>query len=724
METRSASAQSVSLPLPEYNKLYEQAYLNNATAEVQKERQSLELARQTQEESFKQREKRLEEARTRKEREQRGAISSQNWLLLSHSVTGRYESRSTPKDGNMATFQFLLEFRVFDKEWTTIPLVDTQVITDGWSVRRVEESDVLNDAACLDERAWQPVTLHGDTLLLAQELDGGPERQVLAIKTPGIYQVCFTAYVFVHSSRSLHSLSLSLVHPIKAAKLHLKQEGASRVVVRELSISPAAHFSMEEVGDGVDVTMRLPSTKALELRWRGLECTAASVAASGELAEWEEGTIMASEERGAPQDEGPMQVTATHDALHTIMDGILQSSHTLKYSVDSEQRALTSVRFRLQGSARVTSVSGHGVMSWQSSSIATDGDDSVEPETAVDVTLKGSLTSDTVIVLLNTEMELGNEDFSVPALVCDGVLRQTGSLCIVKMANVEVHEKEAKGMARIGVDELTPEVKCQTNRPIMFAYKYITSQSRVRLCVIKHEQVGVLEAIAESALYEVLMSEGQSMRRIMLNMQNSRKQYLEVSGISAEARLWSLMVNSKPAKPVRGANGSLLVPLLVGVSGNSNDGAQSTSVEMAYLVKEEALGDEGAMNLSPPRLDVPISRMHVEVQWPETHEVKFKSSAQPVPAFSQPLPKSVNHDVGTDMVSASFDFHRVPAYVPKAGVNVQVPRAGRRYRFEQLLVVDGKASLTAEYHAAKSLELEQPKGWLASLYARLCSRRC
>lgn len=66
------------------------------------------------------------------------------------------------------------------------------------------------------------------------------------------------------------------------------------------------------------------------------------------------------------------------------------------------------------------------------------------------------------------------------------------------------------------------------------------------------------------------MSEGQSMHRLMLNMQNSRKQYLKVSGIPPDARIWSLLVNSKPAKPVRGSDGGLLVPLLVGVSGNSN----------------------------------------------------------------------------------------------------------------------------------------------------------
>jgi len=234
--------------------------------------------------------------------------------------------------------------------------------------------------------------------------------------------------------------------------------------------------------------------------------------------------------------------------------------------------------------------------------------------------------------------------------------------------------------------------------------------------VVKHEQVEVLEAVAETAFYEVLMSDGQSMHRLMLNMQNTRKQYLEVRGIPADARLWSLIVNSKPAKPVRGADGNLLIPLLVGVNGNSNEGAQSTSVELAYL-RADPIGEAGVADLAPPRLDIPISALMMEVQWPESHEVKFKGSAQVVRSFSHSLPKPVNHDVGTDIVSSGFDFNRAPAHMPKAGVNVQVPRAGQRHRFEQLLV-DGGATLTAEYQAKVEEASSKPR-W----FERLCARR-
>ena len=82
-----------------------------------------------------------------------------------------------------------------------------------------------------------------------------------------------------------------------------------------------------------------------------------------------------------------------------------------------------------------------------------------------------------------------------------GVLRQTGNLGIVKLANVEVHPQDSKAMASVGVDELPQELKCQTNRPIMLAYRYLSAQSHVRLKVIKHEQLGVVEGVAVSTRF-------------------------------------------------------------------------------------------------------------------------------------------------------------------------------------------------------------------------------
>merc|ERR1712045_663703 len=124
--------------------------------------------------------------------------------------------------------------------------------------------------------------------------------------------------------------------------------GDSRTRVRELSISPAARYLVDEAED-VDIHMHLPSTKTLEVRWRGVESSDG---------EWDRMNADVVDEKSTVEE--PLQVTATHDAIHSIMDGILQTNHTLKFSTDSEERAFSSVRFFVHGATRVTSVTGYG----------------------------------------------------------------------------------------------------------------------------------------------------------------------------------------------------------------------------------------------------------------------------------------------------------------------------------------------------------------------------
>jgi hypothetical protein len=661
----------------------------------------------------------LEESRLRGAREQRGVVAQKNWLLLKHSAEGTYQRRSTAKnDGDMAAFDFTLEVRVFEDEWTVIPLVDAQVITADWKIFQATlagDPAVINGAnPTQDEQDgaqsnYSQVSLTGETLLVIQELDEGVPKQVLATNKAGLYRINFTAYVFVHANRNLNSFSLNLLHPITFTKIRLAQESASKSVVRDLNIVPSAQCTVDEGEDFVSISVRLPPTKVVEVKWRGVDATEPDYV--------EVSTVG----KDCADKSEPLQITASHDVLHSISDGVLQSSHTVKYTLDSEQTTLPCARIVVRGLVRVTSITGHGVLSWK----ATPGDSSEgcsEAVTRVEVSFKSSLIADTIIVLMNTEMELERDVVTLPTVMCEGVLRQTGTLGVVKIANVEVHEHEMKGLARIGIDELPEELRYQTNRPIMFAYKYLSPQFHVKLSVVKHDQVSVMEAVVENAFYEVLVVDTQSMHRLMLVMQNSNQQYLALRGLPADARIWSLMVNSVPAKPVRGSDGALLIPLLVGTASDGNQGVQKTSVEVAYLSQHTPLGGEGTLLVTPPKLDVPISTVLVEVQLPDGYDVEFTGSLQKVERFSYQLPQPVNNDRGTDMVQHGFNFSTMAQEVKSTGVNVRVPQSGQRFRFQRLLVVDGGAAMTVAYKTPPSTVVA--RGYLASVIAILaCEHR-
>merc|ERR1712190_482190 len=142
-------------------------------------------------------------------REQRGAVSSKNWLQLQHCAEGSYtRGTGTQDDDNMAVFDFSMQFRVFDNEWTVIPLVDAQVIADNWAVSRSASEKAMDSSeaswdAVDDDTVWSPVSLTGDALLLLQELDDAPLRQVFATNKAGLYKITFSVYEFVRSSRNL-----------------------------------------------------------------------------------------------------------------------------------------------------------------------------------------------------------------------------------------------------------------------------------------------------------------------------------------------------------------------------------------------------------------------------------------------------------------------------------------------------------------------------------------
>lgn len=336
--------------------------------------------------------------------------------------------------------------------------------------------------------------------------------------------------------------------------------------------------------------------------------------------------------------------------------------------------------------------------------------------TVVAVAFKSSVISKEVIVKVSTEQEFDVQAglVALPVAICQGVLRQTGTLAVVKVANVEVYEHSAAGVASIGSDDIPSHVRGGTGRPIVLAYKYLSPHYSVAVSVIHHEELRTLEAVADTALHQVLVVDTQVMHSFLLVMQNTQRQYMEVRGIPASATLWSLKVNSLDTKPVRGREGAVMVPLLVGSQGSGEGGAvPKTSVELAWLSTRNALGQNGTIDLNPPRIDVPISALSVEVQFPNGYLVNFTGSLEEVSKFSQRQPSAKNYETGKEVTEKDFDFASMAppsrgSSSSQAGVKAKVPKMGSRYLFERLLVVNGSATLSVAYTQPPSNE---PKGW-------------
>jgi hypothetical protein len=252
----------------------------------------------------------------------------------------------------------------------------------------------------------------------------------------------------------------------------------------------------------------------------------------------------------------------------------------------------------------------------------------------------------------------------------------------------------------------------------------LSPRQSVDVSVIHHHELNTLEAAVDTALHQVLVVDTQTMHTFTLLLQNMQRQYMEIRGIPTSATLWSLKVNTLDTKPVRGRQGALMVPLLVGPQGSNKDGAVAkTSIELAWLSTGEALGENGTLELSPPQVDMPISALSVEVQFPAGYRVNFTGTLAQVDKFSQRQPTARNYETGTDVTNHAFDFNSGPSAKggpsnSKVGMKAKVPKTGARYLFEKLLVVNGSATLSAAYTNTPT-SMPKENGWTDGVMAYL-----
>merc|ERR1712217_74844 len=166
-----------------------------------------------------------------------------------------------------------------------------------------------------------------------------------------------------------------------------------------------------------------------------------------------------------------------------------------------------------------------------------------------------------------------------------------------------------------------------------------------------------------------------------------------------------------------------MVPLLAGSPGGaiSEDGlASKASVELAWMTEHPELGENGTLSLTPPRVDMPVSALSVELQFPKLYLVNFSGSMRRVQVFSHKQPAAVNYQTERFVVPSDYQFVGDKDWNPEGvetttkasepNVKATLPKQGRRYRFEQILVVDGNVALNVTYAANRSSD-ESGKAW-------------
>lgn len=601
-------------------------------------------------------------------------------FLVDLSASGSVESKLAAAEGDTTQANFNLSFtiRLLEDKWTKIPLSSSLEVLGQTKIFYINISNIHSDTP---EKIEIPIT-HPHTFIFE---DRNSSEIIFATNQSGTYQVEMQLHTLLRSSRSVNTLSLSrLIYPLRKMNLRLLHPSNSRPVLREFNIIPLALYNMEQNSENcscTDISMRMAPTHGVEFKWRGEDQNAQASAGV--------------EDRDIAQADIP-QATVSHDTLHSINEGVLQSTHVFNYEVDSEASAFNKFDITIPPNVRVVSVSSLDIRNWKVLQH--------QNNTVLRVSFKSTLVSDRIQLVVNTEIQLDpNSDLvNLPSLVCRDVLRQTGHFGVVKVVNVELYSNFCEGAASADPIEVSSFLRHQTSKAIVMAFKFLSPHYNVSLQVLRHAEVDVLEASVDHAAYQALVVDTHIMHSYTLSMQNTNRQYLSLQDLPASFKVWSLFVNNLPTQPVKNGKDtqSILIPLLPG-SGVSNDGScQTYTVELTYVSTHDPLGEAGNITILPPKIDLPISVMTAEIEAPPGYNWEWKSAGlQQVSKFSHKKPMTVNSNKDKHVVSSTHDFRYVLEDTDTAGksVRVKVPTTGRSVKFERLLVIVDTPSLLGMY---------------------------
>jgi hypothetical protein len=175
-------------------------------------------------------------------------------------------------------------------------------------------------------------------------------------------------------------------------------------------------------------------------------------------------------------------------------------------------------------------------------------------------------------------------------------------------------------MHRTDVRELNAALQSLARLPILSAFRYqrtAAAPAALTMDVKRFADAGVLAAVADRAVATTLVtSEGRVLTEIALQVQNRAQPFLKVA-LPAGATIVSVEVAGETAKPMIGADGTRVPLLRPGFRPNG-----SYRVAFVYLHAGTPFLRKGDMQMTLPRMDIPVGIVEWELFVPELYSVR------------------------------------------------------------------------------------------------------
>jgi hypothetical protein len=225
--------------------------------------------------------------------------------------------------------------------------------------------------------------------------------------------------------------------------------------------------------------------------------------------------------------------------------------------------------------------------------------------------------------LVSLERPHGGGSFALETgfvTVSDVQRERRGEVAVEGVGTLELTTADREGMHRIDVRELKPALQSLARLPILSAFRYQRNAGTIpglALDAKRFTDAGVLAAFAERATATTLITaEGRALTEIVLNLQNRAQPFLKVT-LPAGASIVSVEVAGETAKPALGVDGTR-VPLLR--PGFRPQG--SYTVSFVYLHAGTPFARKGELQMTLPKMDVPVGQLDWEVFAPELYSLR------------------------------------------------------------------------------------------------------
>jgi Carboxypeptidase regulatory-like domain len=206
--------------------------------------------------------------------------------------------------------------------------------------------------------------------------------------------------------------------------------------------------------------------------------------------------------------------------------------------------------------------------------------------------------------------------------------RESGEIVVEGIGTLSVSASDLPGLRRVDVQEVDHVLNSSRPQSLLAAFKYQRTSTLgpvLALDVTRFTDAAVLAAVAEKAVATTLVTtEGRALTEVKLRIRNRAQPFAKVV-LPPGASILSVEVAGVTAKPAEGSDG-VRVPLLR--PGFRPDGAYDVS--FVYLHAGASFGKKGTMEMTLPRIDLPVTLVEWELFVPERYRAdRFAGNSIP-----------------------------------------------------------------------------------------------